>query len=269
MRTSKDTGRAELGGNSALPSSDSGRRQEATRVPFVTAAQMAEVDRRTVRDYGIGLLQMMELAGRSLAEHARRMLGGSVMGRQIVVLCGTGNNGGGGMVSARHLHGWGAEVQAILVGSEARLKPIAKRQWSILERIGLGIGARTDPGENRPDLIVDAIFGYGFRGRPRPAAARWIEWANDRGCPILALDLPSGLDATSGVPGTPCIRAAVTLTLALPKTGLSAPEAAPYVGDLYLADIGIVPEVYREMGLEVGHPFEDGSIILLSESKET
>lgn len=230
---------------------------------------MAEVDRRTVRDYGIGLLQMMELAGRSLAEQSRRMLGGSVRGRRLVVLCGVGNNGGGGMVSARHLHGWGAEVQAILVGSEARLKPIAKRQWSILEKIGLGVGARADPGENKPDLIVDAISGYGFRGRPRPAAARWIDWANSRGCPILALDLPSGLDATSGVPGTPCIRAAVTLTLALPKTGLFAPEAAAYVGGLHLADIGVVPEVYREMGLEVEHPFENGPITLLSESKES
>ena len=74
-------------------------------------------------------------------------------------------------------------------------------------------------------------------------------------------ETPSGLDTTTGHPGNPCLRAAATLTLLLPKTGLLAPEARPYVGDLYLADIGVPPELYRRLGLEVGPIFGEGSII--------
>lgn len=239
-----------------------------TPVPEVTAAQMAQIDRRAIQGYGIGLIQMMELAGRNLATLAREMLGGSVEGRQIVVLCGTGNNGGGGMVAARHLHGWGAWVQAALIGSEDALKAVPKRQWRILRGLGLAARSWRSPGLGRPDMVIDAIVGYGFHGKPRPRAARWIEWANGQGCPVLALDLPSGLDATTGVPSTPCVRATATLTLALPKTGLRAPQAEAFVGELYLADIGVPPKVYQDLGYEVGNPFASGSIIRLEDSQE-
>ena len=239
-----------------------------TPVPSVTAAQMAQIDRRAIHGYGIGLIQMMELAGRNLASLARDMSGGSVEGREIVVLCGTGNNGGGGMVAARSLHAWGARVQVVLTGPEDALKPVPKRQWRILERVGLAVRSRNDPQSESPDLIIDAIFGYGFRGKPRRRAARWIEWANAQGCPVLALDLPSGLDATTGIPSAPCVRATATLTLALPKTGLRAPEAQAFVGEVVLADIGIPPEVYRALGIEVGNPFANGSIIRLEDSQE-
>ena len=263
-------GGVELKGDSDPPSS--GRRAphgKALAGPAVTAAQMAQVDRRAMRGYGIGLTQMMELAGRNLGERARQMLGGSVDGRTVVVLCGLGNNGGGGMVAARHLHRWGAQVQAVLTGAESSLKAVPNRQWRILKRLGLADRAKTGPGSGRPDLIIDAILGYGFHGRPRSRTARWIEWANSRGCPILALDLPSGLDATTGIPSIPCIRAKATLTLALPKTGLLAPEASAYTGDVYLADIGIPAEVYRGLGYEVGHLFANGAIVSLEELKES
>jgi len=229
---------------------------------------MAQIDRRAAHDYGIGLIQMMELAGRNLAEEARQMLGGSVAGRKVVVLCGTGNNGGGGMVAARNLHGWGARVQVVLTGSEAALKVVPKRQWRIVRRLGLGVHPKAGPGPGTPDMVIDAIFGYGFRGKPRPRAARWIEWANSQSCPVLALDLPSGLDATTGIPSTPCVQATATLTLALPKTGLWARQAAAHVGEMYLADVGVPPEVYRDLGLEVGTPFASGSIIRLEDSQE-
>lgn len=257
--------RAESKGDSALPTSGGEGKARAPQVPSITAVQMTEVDRRVVRTYGITLLQMMELAGRNLAEQAQEMLGGSVLGRSIVVLCGTGNNGGGGMVAARHLHGWGAEVEAALTGPSAKLKAVPKRQWRILQRLGLSASAGWDRDSLRPDVILDAIFGYGFRGRPPPGTARWIEWANKQTCPVLALDLPSGLDATSGVPAPTCIRAAATLTLALPKTGLRAPDAAGYVGELFLADIGVPPEVFGDLGLEVGNWFDKGPRVRLEE----
>jgi len=211
---------------------------------------------------------MMELAGRNLASQARIMLGGSVAGRTVVVLCGAGNNGGGGMVAARNLHGWGARVQAVLTGPENVLKVVPKRQWRTLRRLDLAVRPKTGPRSGRPDLIIDAIFGYGFHGKPRSRSARWIEWANRRGCPILALDLPSGLDGTTGIPSTPCVRATATLTLALPKMGLWAPQAAAYVGEMYLADVGVPPQVYRDLGLEFGTPFASSSIIRLEDSQE-
>jgi len=106
-------------------------------LPALTAAQMAEVDRLMIDEYGILLIQMMENAGRNLAELARRMLDGKLAGRKIVALCGAGNNGGGGMVAARHLHNRGADVSVKFVGDAARLKEIPAHQWRILQALGL------------------------------------------------------------------------------------------------------------------------------------
>jgi NAD(P)H-hydrate epimerase len=228
-------------------------------IPAVTTAQMAEVDRLMIETYNILLIQMMENAGRDLAEQARRMLGGGLVERRIVVLCGAGNNGGGGMVAARHLHNRGAKAQAKLVGDTARLTDVSEHQWRTLNRMGLALEA--DPDLTLADLIIDALIGYGLRGNPRGETAKWIKRANASGCPILALDTPSGLDTTTGQPGSPCIRATATLTLALPKTGLLPPQARPFVGDLYLADIGVPPELYQQLGIEVESLFADDFII--------
>lgn len=115
------------------------------------------------------------------------------------------------------------------------------------------------------DLVIDALIGYGLGGAPRGAAAALIRAANEQAAPVLSLDLPSGLDATTGEAYEPTIRASATLTLALPKTGLLAPGAAEWTGELYLADIGIPAEVYREpgLGLEVGPLFARQEILRL------
>jgi NAD(P)H-hydrate epimerase len=231
-------------------------------IPAVTTAQMAEVDRLMIEEYGILLIQMMENAGRSLAEMARRMLSGRLTDRNITVLCGAGNNGGGGMAAARHLHNRGAGVHAKLVGDPTRLKDIPAHQWRILQTMKLA--NNDDPDLAQADLTVDALIGYGLTGDPRGPVAEWIERANGGNCPILSLDTPSGLDTTTGAPGHPCIRASATLTLALPKTGLLALSARPFVGDLYLADIGVPPELYRRIGIEVGPLFADDTIIRIS-----
>ena len=233
------------------------------KIPSLTTAQMAEVDRLMIEEYNIELIQMMENAGRHLAEQARRMLGGSVIDRSIVVLCGGGNNGGGGMVAARNLHNWGAHVHAEITSDESRLKDVPAHQWGILQNMGIPRAECTDDLTIKPDLIIDAIIGYGLRGEPRGEPAKWIEWANAQDAPILALDTPSGLDTTTGVPGTLVINAAATLTLALPKVGLTTPQAKSHVGQLYLADISVPPQLYQRLGIQVGSLFASNPIIAI------
>ena len=220
---------------------------------------MIKVDRLMIEEWGITLIQMMENAGRNLAELAKRLLQG-LPEKKIVVLCGTGNNGGGGMVAARHLHNWGADIKAVLVGDENRLKEVPAHQWKILKRMGV-TAIDTDLG--KADLIIDAMLGYGVKGNPREPIASLIQKANDSGTRILSLDAPSGLDTTTGIPATSCIRAHATLTLALPKTGLLTLEAKTVVGDLYLADISVPPELYTSLNLTVTSPFASETIIKL------
>lgn len=227
--------------------------------PSVTTEQMRQIDRIMVDQFRITLVQMMENAGRNLAEQASRMLGNKPAGRRVVALCGAGNNGGGGMVAARHLHNRGAAVHAILTADRAALKEAPAHQWSILETLNLTAAAQSTLADS--DLVIDAMIGYGLRGDPRQPVAGWIEQANRSGVPILSLDVPSGLDATSGHPGNPCIRAATTLTLALPKTGLRAEGADRYVGELLVADIGVPAELYARLGIESRPWFEEDSIV--------
>jgi NAD(P)H-hydrate epimerase len=229
-------------------------------IPSLTVDQMVEVDRLMIEVYDISLEQMMENAGRNLAEMARQMLGGTVEGRTIAALCGPGNNGGGGMVAARHLHNWGAQVHLILAGGVARLKNTPRHQYRILENIGIQHGGESVAGA---DLVLDALLGYGGRGDPRAPIAEWIEKANAGRARILSLDSPSGLDATTGEAGKPCIRASATLTLALPKTGLLVSRATQNVGELHVADIGVPRELYAgpSLGLEVGGLFAESAIV--------
>lgn len=228
-------------------------------LPAITTAQMAEVDRLMIEEYGILLIQMMENAGRNLAEQARRMMGGDFTGRHILVLCGAGNNGGGGMVAARHLANRGAQVQVKLVGDSAQLKDIPAHQWRILNTLGITQDAIL--ALESTDLIIDAMIGYGLTGNPRGRVAEWIERVNTTQCPVLALDTPSGLDTTTGVPGNPCIRATATLTLALPKVGLLTPEANSVVGELYLADISVPPSLYQRLDVHVPPLFAEDTIL--------
>ncbi len=229
-------------------------------IPFLTAAQMIEVDRAMIEDYHIELIQMMENAGRAFAELARRQLRGAVGGSSVVVLCGSGNNGEGGMTAARRLHNWGADVTVALTKSADDLRGVPAHQADILRRMGIPLldSASLPP---TPSLILDAIIGYSLSGSPHGAAANLIHWANAQTAPILSLDTPSGLDVTSGVAHDPTIRATATLTLALPKQGLLNPQATPYVGELYLADISVPPELYARMGISIPPLFAESDII--------
>ncbi len=237
-------------------------------IPFLTADQMREVDRLMIEEYGIELLQMMENAGRGLADLAReRFLGGNPRRRAIVLLAGAGGNGGGGLVAARRLHTWGAQVHVLLTRAADTYREVPARQLATLRSMGVALAFEAEPAPlPSADLIVDALIGYSLSGDPRGVPAKLIRRANEAPAPVLSLDVPSGLDATSGHVAEPAIRANATLTLALPKTGLRAPAAGHHVGELYLADIGVPRELYAEasLGLDVGPIFAGGEILPLT-----
>lgn len=232
------------------------------RVPAVTAAQMREVDRITVEELGISLLQMMENAGRALAELTRIHLSG-VRRRRVVVLAGRGGNGGGGMAAARRLALWGAEVRVVLANPETGLAEAPAHQLVSLRAIGVPIHPPAAAASllHEADLVLDALLGYSIDGPPREPEAGLIRDANAHGIPILALDLPSGLDPDRGVPHDPTIHAARTLALALPKVGLLRMQAARSVGELWLADISVPRQVYARLGIDVGPLFAESDLI--------
>lgn len=225
----------------------------AADVPAVTREQMTEVDRVMIEDLGVELLQMMENAGRHLAEVAISQFAPS----SVVVLAGSGGNGGGGLAAARHLVTRGVRPTVVIGLPPADLGGAAGSQLAILTKMGVTLMDQPAPA----DLVLDAVIGYGLRGEPRGRRAELIRWANSQQHPVLALDNPSGLDVTSGQAKDPCISAQATLTLALPKTGLLA---APQAGELFLADISVPPGVYRRLGLMVPNDlFAASSIVHL------
>ncbi|MFQ5903003.1 MAG: NAD(P)H-hydrate epimerase [Candidatus Binatia bacterium] len=230
------------------------------KIPSVSRAEMVEIDRAMIEDFGIDLTMMMENAGKTLAVQATRMLDGSAVEKRIAILVGRGNNGGGGLVAGRHLRNWGAIVHIVL-GSPEELKDEPRRQLEIAKRLGLDIEHDTDL--RGFDLLIDSLIGYNLKGDPREPIAALIKRANRSTRPILSLDLPSGLDSSSGLAYNPCIAATATLTLALPKAGLMTVGAKRFVGELYLADISIPREIYEKFGVEDGVLFKDDFIIPL------
>lgn len=232
------------------------RRVPAVAIPAVTAEQMRKVDRVATAELRIELIQMMENAGRSLTRLAISIF----RPESVTVLAGAGGNGGGGLVAARHLANRGVTSRVVVSREGEKLAAVPAHQLEILRRMGVEVHAEPPPA----DLVVDALIGYSLRGDPHGRSAELIAWANEQQSPVLALDLPSGLDATTGQPATPCIHAAATLTLALPKAGLlKAPELT---GRLYLADISIPPVVYRRLGINVPVVFERDTIVELTGS---
>src|SRR5262249_6716990 len=145
-------------------------------VPELTTAQMVEVDRAMTEDFHIELLQMMENAGRNLAHLARiRFLDGDPRGKRVVVLAGTGGNGGGALVCARRLHTWGAHVQVVVTKEDDAFTPVPAHQLDILRRMQVPIAlAAAVTQVSSSDLIIDGIIGYSLSGAPHGAAAELI-----------------------------------------------------------------------------------------------
>lgn len=243
----------------------------ASGVPAVSAAQMAEVDRSAIEDYGVSLLQMMEQAGSHLAEVVHVEIGGDLRDKRVVVAVGPGNNGGGGLVAARHLANRGAGVRVVLARPALRMSEAARHQLATLIAMGTDCCVATYDLDDAAlegvlastDLIVDAVLGYRIHEAPRGEEARLIDLLVGAGRPIVSLDLPSGMDPDTGEASGVAITANATLTLALPKWGLLKTAGAARTGRLYLGDIGLPSALYAGIGISVGQPFAAGRIVIL------
>jgi NAD(P)H-hydrate epimerase len=219
---------------------------------FLTREQSRALDRRAIEDIGVPGVVLMENAGRGTADLLLRL---GARG-PVVVCCGKGNNGGDGFVVARWLDNAGLAVRVLLFARPDDLTGDAAVMHRIIARSGPPIEARPGSDVDRgalqrelaaADWIVDALFGSGLQGPVRPPFDRIIEAINASGARILAVDIPSGLDADTGEPVGPTIRANHTATIAAAKKGFARPGAAAWLGDVHVIDMGTPRRVLEAM----------------------
>jgi len=221
----------------------------------VTGEEMRDIDRKTIMDMGIPGIVLMENAGLAIVHAAERFQGA----RLISIFVGKGNNGGDGLVAARHLANKGYTVKIYLMASADKFSGDALTNLQIAQKLSLHtelvlsvddlIIRRAEIAKS--DLIIDAIFGTGLSGPVRGFASDVIEFINSTGITVLSVDLPSGLGADTGKVEGECIRATHTVTMALPKRGLLIYPGAEYVGELEIADIGIPYEVAQNIAINM------------------
>lgn len=220
-----------------------------TSIPTVTIEQMREVDRLMTDHYGISLIQMMENAAIHLSRLTiKRFLRDKTFDKEVLIMAGRGSNGGGVLACARHLINKGVRLKVFLAAPESEFQGIPLMQLDILKALGVQIFSRI-PGNLDADLIIDGLIGYGLKGNPKGLTAELISWCMGSGIPVLSLDIPSGMDGNTGFVLPPAIRSSATMTLALPKKGLFEEVAILQVGDLFLADIGVPPQLYEKIGI--------------------
>lgn len=231
-----------------------------------TTQQMQNLDRRTIHECGIAGIVLMESAGRGTTRVMASFFP-RLSSMRVAVLCGRGNNGGDGFVIARCLMARGTTVRAYLLSEKDRVRGDAKTNLEIFIHSGGTVQEIPDSesfGALRQeivshDLFVDAIFGTGLNSEVSGFYAELIDCLNRSGRPIVAVDIPSGLDANTGKPLGPCITATVTATFGLPKLGQVIYPGLTHVGKLEVIDIGIPSGLVEEEGIK-NHVIEKDEI---------
>ncbi|WP_231749365.1 NAD(P)H-hydrate epimerase [Tautonia plasticadhaerens] len=204
--------------------------------------EVRRIDGRAAEELGLPTIVLMENAGRGAAG---LLVGARESGpARVLVLCGPGNNGGDGAVVARHLDAWGWPVRVRWTVPDDRLRGDPALQRSVLGRAGFDQGTIADPSAIDEDLrwadwVVDALLGTGLAREVEGPIRAIIEAVNASGTPVLALDLPSGLDCDTGRPLGEAIRARMTATFVSSKLGFDAPGASGYTGEVRVVDIGV------------------------------
>ncbi|HEY4939442.1 MAG TPA: NAD(P)H-hydrate dehydratase [Actinomycetota bacterium] len=216
----------------------------------LTPEQMAAADRATIAA-GTPSLTLMERAGIAVARAAARATGGTY-GRRVLVLAGKGNNGGDGLVAARHLAAWGAFPVVVFPDDPGTLKGDARTNLERLRNVRqLRFEERGFARElGRADVVVDALYGTGFKGALAGPPAQAVTAVNRSGLPVVAVDIPSGVDGMTGRVDGPAIRATTTVTMGALKLGIVFHPGSEYAGEVEVADIGIVtPQFPKVVGV--------------------
>jgi len=214
---------------------------------YITPEKMREIDRRTQEEFGIPATILMENAGRAVFQTAMEMLSGK-QEKKATVVCGRGNNGGDGFVAARHLMNNGIDVSIFLVVGARELRGEAEANYHRAEKVAQTMGkvievlneenlALFEDEVEGTSLIIDGMFGTGLAREVGEPEKGIIQLINDSEKPVLAVDVPSGLDAANGKVLGVCIKATKTVTFARPKTGFIGNEK--YTGETITADISI------------------------------
>lgn len=212
---------------------------------YVSASEMRAIDEKAIHEYGIPSLLLMENAGRACAEEAAKLAGEK--GARVAVFAGKGNNGGDGLVAARHLANRGFEPEVFFFQARREMKPDPAANFDILAKMKVPLvdcsgtpdwnTVRAALGNAR--VVIDALFGTGLSKTVDEPFKTAIDLINQSKLPVVAVDVPSGLNADTGEVLGVCVRAAVTVTLALPKKGFLNEAAQPYLGRVIVADISI------------------------------
>jgi hydroxyethylthiazole kinase-like uncharacterized protein yjeF len=230
-------------------------------VEHVVASQVQAV-RRWLDDRGVGALARAEQAGRALAQAVRRLRQGDLEDLAVTVLAGPSSNGAGGLAGARLLHAAGARVEVLTVGA-----PRYPEQTHVLREAGVLVEAvdpaRLDDARSPGEVVIDAMLGVGAEPPLRDLPERTATWLRRHDVPVVALDLPSGMVADVGLQG-PCVTADVTVALGAPTLGLAQRISHAYVGDLYLADLGVPPAAWRAAGVADPPTFPRGPLVRLT-----
>jgi len=228
------------------------------KMKLLYADQMKEIDRKATDHYLIPSLLLMENAGIRVWEKVKGIIG-SLSKAKVTILTGRGNNGGDGLVLGRHLINAGATVKIFLLGESQNLSPDASVNFNILEKMNANLfPLRADADLERltnallsSDLIVDAIYGIGFRGSLDDFETRVIQMINLSKVPVVAVDIPSGVEADTGKVHGAAVKADHTVTFALPKLGQFLEPGRNYVGELTVADISIPTPLLEDRNLKL------------------
>ena len=234
-------------------------------LPTLSSEQMSKIDDLAVRHFGLDLVQLMENAGSLTARLSREIIG-RLDKRKITVLVGKGNNGGDGIIAARHLQNWGANVTVIIPDHPDNISKINNEQLGVLRSMFVDRQFNTsrlmwESSVLKADLVIDALLGYKINRTPEGDYAALIEISNKSKAKKISIDIPSGLNPDSGDQYNPCIKADYTLALGSIKKGLLEKKAKDFVGKLYLGDVGIPREVYQLLGIEMPNIFEKSELI--------
>jgi len=223
-------------------------------IPILSREQIRAFDREAIERCSVPSIVLMENAGRNACDVLEReMLGGSAKDKRVVVVCGTGNNGGDGFVIARHLLARRARVSVALAGTRDKLSHDAKTNANAWVGLGGPTESITDVDALKKtladaDAIVDALFGTGLDRALETSATAIVEAMNEHASRVFAVDIPSGLDAQTGAILGACVFAAHTATFAHPKLGLYTPNGAAHAGALHVVDIGVPASLVSHVG---------------------